>query len=135
MAQIAALNAKQIFDFDKFHIGQYFYLTAVPDPIKGGKTGVYAVDCTTYFPNSTIADVNATLNAFLDGVRAIGANVTTRLLAELSINDGLTHQDDDVGETVVLGSRLLPARVYRDRPEAIGKMYDELLVGDGTGNS
>ncbi|KAJ7208796.1 FAD-binding domain-containing protein [Mycena rebaudengoi] len=37
--------------------------------------------------------------------------------------------DDSVGENVVLGSRLIPEATYRDSPESVGRVYQELLDG------
>ncbi|KAJ7158101.1 FAD-binding domain-containing protein [Mycena filopes] len=46
------------------------------------------------------------------------------------INDILFEDDDNVGFNLAMGSRLIPATTYRDAPELVGKVYQELLDSD-----
>jgi hypothetical protein len=43
------------------------------------------------------------------------------------VNDLLFQADDAVGENFAAGSRLIPEATYRDKPEAVGRVYQELL--------
>lgn len=129
MARIADLHARTILDLEKLNAGQYFYVTAEPG------VNIYSMAVTTYWPHSTIADMNTTFNAFLDGSRALGANVSTSILAEMNVNDALIQTDEVVAMSAVLGSRLFPRSVYENTPESIGPMYEDLLAAGNATDS
>jgi hypothetical protein len=90
------------------------------------------MDLLSYYPNATISQVNPYLTKFWNAVRAVGATITTTQYRERVINDAFTTADDPSGFMVAIGSRLIPDSVYRKNISAIGTMYEELLVGDGT---
>ncbi|KAF8882095.1 hypothetical protein BD779DRAFT_1444980 [Infundibulicybe gibba] len=130
MGQVAAAHARHIFDWDPFHVGQYFFLVTsdflqVPVPAK------FVMAVQTYFPNTTTDVAEAALQPFFDEAKAAGAIVIVQT-NETNINDALTSADDSVGSNTVLGSRLVPATAYKNSPTMFGDVYTQLLDGGAT---
>jgi hypothetical protein len=118
MGDIATLHAKHIFHWDPFRVGQYFYvLTGISS---NATTATNMMLVATFFPNTPVDQAAAAMKPFLDGARAHGALVQEENIP-LSVNDALFNADDDSGLNLVIGSRLMPASTYRDRPEEIGQ--------------
>ncbi|KAF8159335.1 FAD-binding domain-containing protein [Crassisporium funariophilum] len=117
---IVTAHARRAFDWDAFGVGQYFYV--LPSPAGyGGLVSSYF----TKGVNTTQAA--AALLPLVDEIKAAGATIGVNVVRSVNINAALTSADDSVGATMVMGSRLIPASVYRDSPEAIGKAYKQLL--------
>ncbi|KAF8874755.1 hypothetical protein BD779DRAFT_1678615 [Infundibulicybe gibba] len=132
MGQVAAAHARHIFDWDPFHVGQYFYLSTtgllqVPVPA----LGKFVMSVQTYFPNTTTDVAEAALQPFFDEAKATGAIVVVQT-NETNINDALISADDSVGASAVLGSRLVPATAYKNSPATFGDVYTRLLDGGAT---
>ncbi|KAJ7265025.1 FAD-binding domain-containing protein [Mycena rebaudengoi] len=124
LSTLAGVHAKHIFDIDPVRGGQYFFLTQTSP----GGAGGFAI--LTYMPNTTVEHGTALLAPFLSAAKAIaGIAVVQETYVDGIVNDLLFQADDSVGENVVLGSRLIPEATYRDSPESVGRVYQELLDG------
>lgn len=124
MGDIATVHAKHIFDWDAFRAGQYFYVSST-----GTNTSGYLLRTTTYFRDVSTTQAISLMEPFLDDARRQGASVEGEHAAQAIINDLLFMEDDDVGLNGVLGSRIIPASVYRESPEAVGSTYTSILNG------
>ncbi|KAJ6518477.1 FAD-binding domain-containing protein [Mycena vulgaris] len=127
VAALATVHAQHIFDLEVVHGSQYTYF------IKASNTTLlYEIE--TYMPKTTTAQGTALIAPLLNaalalpGVSLVQANYTT-----LNINDALFQPDDSVANNVVVGSRFIPASAYRDSPETVGKVYEELLAAGTPG--
>ncbi|KAJ7290604.1 hypothetical protein C8J57DRAFT_1459088 [Mycena rebaudengoi] len=98
--------------------------------ILAGIHAQHIFDILTYMPNKTVEHGTALLAPFLSAAKAIaGIAVVQETYVDGIVNDLLFEADDSVGENVVLGSRLIPEATYRDSPESVGRVYQELLDG------
>jgi hypothetical protein len=121
IGQLATLHAQHIFDWDAPHAGQYFFVVATPAP---SFTWLMA----SFFPNSSLATANASMAPFLDAATAQGFNISTVASALTNANDALSPNSSDTGGAdIILGSRLVPADVYRHNVTAIGEAYQKLF--------
>ena len=123
-AQLATVHAKHIFDWDSVNAGQYFWIlkneTAIDAPS--------AFLLLTYMRNTTVEQSNSLLAPFLNESLAIpGVIPLTQQTQYALINDILFAADDGVGANTFLGSRLIPEAVYRNTPEKVGPVYQQLL--------
>jgi hypothetical protein len=126
VSTLTTLHAKHIFDMDPLHPGQYFYWTATPPNF------TWNID--TFFPNTTVAAVNATLAPFLGAVSALGFTFDIIINTSTINNLLITLLPDDVGGTEqILGSRLWSDDVYRQNATAIGAAYKALFDGGAVG--
>ncbi|KAG6908846.1 hypothetical protein DXG01_003012 [Tephrocybe rancida] len=127
MGRVIAAHAQHIFDWDSFHAGQYFYLTAETKiSINGTSTLGPKLELTTFFPNISAESAIAALQPFINQAQLLGASVTNTVITD-NINDVLTSSDDDAGSDFVMGSRLVDAAVYRSSPTLVGQTYVDLL--------
>ncbi len=79
------------------------------------------------FPRISSDDAAAAaLKPFLDEAEEFG-QIVEQQFNEVNINDGVTEVDDVAGSNGVVGSRLIPASMYRDHPDAFGHVYTQLL--------
>ena len=136
MAEVAAVHAKHIFDWDALYAGQYFYLSTsgLFDTVNfithGPGSNIPTMIIYTYFPNATIAQANAALQPFRnDLLQVTGVNSTENVILT-DINEILYAADDIVGSNMVMGSRLIPASSYRN-PSLVGQVYSQLLKQGG----
>ncbi|GJJ13765.1 hypothetical protein Clacol_008021 [Clathrus columnatus] len=116
--RLAELHARHIFEWDSFKVGQYFFSTSTPPAINW--------QIATVFPNATTEDANAAMKSFIGGAQSLGLtpNISVQLV---NVNDALGAITSDLGGvSVILGSRLIPADVYRNNPMGIGRTYTEL---------
>ncbi|KAK0242054.1 FAD-binding domain-containing protein [Armillaria nabsnona] len=114
IGSIIAMHAKHIFDWDDLHMGQYFYAYA------------YMLSLVSYFPRISSDESAAALKPFLDDAEEFG-QIVGQQFNEVNINDGVTAVDDGVGSNTVSGSRLIPARAYRDHPDTFDHVYTQLF--------
>ena len=119
----AQIHAKHIFDWDNYPAGQYFYLINLSDPATPG----YAMTLTTYFPNATAADAETAMKPLLDEAQAQGFVLVVNNVTEGVANDLLFQSDDGAGVNLIMGSRLIPERVYRENAEEVGRTYASIL--------
>ncbi len=114
IGSIIATHAKHIFDWDDLHVGQFFTADA------------HTLSLVSYFPRISSDDAAAALKPFLDEAEEFG-QIVEQQFNEVNINDGVTEVDDVAGSNGVVGSRLIPASMYRDHPDAFGHVYTQLL--------
>ncbi|KAK0457754.1 FAD-binding domain-containing protein [Desarmillaria tabescens] len=112
---IMASHAKHIFDWDDLHMSQYLYA------YKNATLGFMS-----YFPRISSDEAAAALKPFLDDAQEFG-QIILQQFDESNINDLVTVADDVVGSNLVLGSRLIPASMYRDDPDTVGHVYTQLF--------
>jgi hypothetical protein len=117
MGKVVEAHARHIFDWDALHAGQYFQVNA-------GAAGP-SMTIRTYFPNTTTSAASTVLHSFINDAEKAGAVVLSQA-SSLSINKALLFTDNVVATNTVLGSRLIPASIYR-RPRLVGQTYKELL--------
>ena len=117
MGKVVEAHARHIFDYDDLHAGQYF-------EAHSGAAGFF-MTIRTFFPNTTTPVASARLLPFINEAIAAGAVVQSQV-SFLSINKALSFTDNVVATNTVLGSRLIPASVYRN-PILVGQTYKELL--------
>ncbi|KAJ7717981.1 FAD-binding domain-containing protein [Mycena metata] len=122
MAALATLHAEHIFDLDATRSAQYFYLFR--DPTSAGST----MTLTSFLINQTVAQSEAILAPFLTAAQALpNITVVSSTYTFALINDLLFMADDSAGVNLVVGSRLIPAAAYKNSPEMVGKVYQQLL--------
>lgn len=121
IGQLATLHAQHIFDWDDLHVGQYFFVN--------GSASSFTWFLTSYFPNGSVSAANASMAPFLDAVTMTpGLNVVGVLTNLSNVNDALSPSSNDGGGTnSIMGSRLIPADVYRYNTSAIGEVYQALF--------
>jgi hypothetical protein len=123
-SSLATIHAQHIFDWDSVHAGQYFWL--IKNSTAADSFSAFALN--TYMPKTTASQSMALLAPFLNASLALpGVSLLEQQFADIDINDALYQADDSVGSNVVLGSRLIPAKTYRDSPATVGKVYKKLL--------
>ncbi|KAJ6557664.1 hypothetical protein B0H19DRAFT_1148313 [Mycena capillaripes] len=126
-AALAAVHAQHIFDLDAVRGGQYFWF------VKSGNITVLELE--TFTANTTLDEGTALLTPFLNEALAVpGVFAVSQKIVNMNVNDALRMNDDDVGQFLVLGSRLIPTDAYHD-PNAsatVEKVYMELLDGGAT---
>jgi hypothetical protein len=119
LGNVTTIHAKHIFDWDSLHAGQYFITSA---DAMGNLLSVL-----TIFPNVSTTVASNALQPFVHDLKALGANVTVNPVVSANINAGLSVTDNLAAGNVVFGSRLVPASIYRDSPDLVGKTYVQLL--------
>ncbi|KAJ7020168.1 FAD-binding domain-containing protein, partial [Mycena alexandri] len=124
MAALAALHAKHIFDLDATRSGQYFYLFR--DPASTAST----MTLYSFMINQTVVQSEAIFAPFLTAAQGLpNITIASSTYTSALINDLLFMADDSVGLNVALGSRLIPVTTYKNSPETVGKVYQQLLDG------
>ncbi|KAJ7118501.1 FAD-binding domain-containing protein [Mycena crocata] len=122
MSSLATLHAKHIFDFDATHSSQYFWV------LRESLTVAPRLMLFNYLINQTVEQGQATLAPFLTAALALpGVKLASSSYTYGVINDILSLEDDNAGTSLVMGSRLIPEKLYRDSPETVGKVYQQLL--------
>ncbi|KAJ7020167.1 FAD-binding domain-containing protein [Mycena alexandri] len=122
MAALATLHAKHIFDLDATRSGGYFYLHRDPT------TTASSMTLESFLINQTVAQSEAILAPFLTAAQALpNITIASSTYTSALINDLLFIADDNGGNNLVGGSRLIPAATYRNSPETVGKVYQQLL--------
>ncbi|KAJ7158092.1 FAD-binding domain-containing protein [Mycena filopes] len=126
MAALATLHAQHLAAFDATRSSQYFYL------IKSPASATSTMTLSNYMINQTVAQAQAILAPFIAAAQALpGITIAADSgYTYAVINDILFEDDDNVGFNLAMGSRLIPATTYRDTPELVGKVYQELLDSD-----
>ena len=123
-ADLMALHARHIFDWEDARGGQYYTMVnGNADASIGGNL----LSLLTYFPNSTADEAKALLKPFLDGARSLNCTVGEEETAEGLANDLLFAPDVSLGINDVLGSRLIPAKAFKTNPETIGQGMAKLI--------
>ncbi|KAF8154716.1 hypothetical protein B0H34DRAFT_676441 [Crassisporium funariophilum] len=118
MGDIAAIHARHIFDWDALGVGQYFYVISLGTS--------YTALVSSYFPRSTTTQATSAMRSFISDVRARGGLVISSVTST-NINEALAADDDTVGSSMFMGSRLVPASIYQSSPTTVGQVYTELL--------
>ncbi|KAJ7158098.1 FAD-binding domain-containing protein [Mycena filopes] len=126
MAALATLHAQHLAAFDATRSSQYFYL------IKSPASATSTMTLSNYMINQTVAQAQAILAPFIAAAQGLpGITIAADSgYTYAVINDILFEDDDNVGFNLAMGSRLIPATTYRDAPELVGKVYQELLDSD-----
>ena len=122
-ARLAALHAQHIFDWDALRAGQTFQVLATPP--------TYTWSLATTFPRASPAAARAAMAPFLAAARAAGLRLASLAVHVGNVNDQLTLPTDAGGAETVLGSRLVPADVYRTSPARVGAAYRAILDAGG----
>jgi len=123
IGQLATLHAQHSFDWDGLHAGHYFFIIATPP--------IFTVTIDFFFPNTSLAVVNASVAPFLNAASVLqGVSIGSIVSDLVNVNDALSPQSSDSGGLdLILGSRLIPAGVYRNNATAIGGAYQKLIDG------
>ncbi|KAH8115773.1 FAD-binding domain-containing protein [Phellopilus nigrolimitatus] len=121
--KVAELHAQHIFDWDDVRAGQYFYF------FSGASRGFpgSVLNLRTYFANYTEEQAVAAMKPLLDDARAMNLTVGPETTTTAIANDLVFVADDPIGFDAVLGSRLIPAKAYRNNASGIGDIYKFLL--------
>jgi hypothetical protein len=123
IGQLATLHAQHIFDWDALHASQYFYVEATSAP-----SFTWFIE--SYFPNTSLATANASIAPFLDAAAAQGFNISAVSSTLTIANDALSPNSSDAGgDDIIMGSRLVPADIYRHNVTAIGEAFQRLFDG------
>ncbi|KAF8527024.1 FAD-binding domain-containing protein [Hysterangium stoloniferum] len=117
-ADLARLHASHIFDWDNEKIGHYF--TFIKD-----SPSVFIWTMTSLWPNASEAAVNASLAPFLDEAVLLATNVSIDLSNKV-VNDQVGISDQ-AGLNTALGSRLIPAQMYRGDLSVVRDTYKQLF--------
>ncbi|KAJ7030517.1 FAD-binding domain-containing protein [Mycena alexandri] len=123
MGALAAVHAHHIFDLEPVRAGQYFYVFAATP-----NATALTLQLLTHIPNTTAAQAAVLLAPFRNAALALpGVSLVAEKYVVQNVNDALFTADDTAGDDKVIGSRLIPASVFRERPETVGKVYKQLL--------
>ena len=122
---LMTLHAQHIFDWEPLSAGQYYYLVSAS--LLGGVTTGNALALITYFPNATADQAIAALKPLLDAATKMNFTVFNETTATAPADEVLYTSDTTYGGNTILGSRLIPAQVYRSSPSTIGKTHRQLL--------
>ena len=122
-ADLMALHARHIFDWDAVRGGQYFSL------FSGSQNGMAgnALVLNTFFANKSEDEARALMKPLLDEARSMNFSVQMEETTEGLANDLLFVDDVFLGINDVLGSRLIPAEAYKTDPEGIGRGMAKLI--------
>ncbi|KAJ7124309.1 hypothetical protein C8R44DRAFT_875362 [Mycena epipterygia] len=119
---LASVHAQHIFDLDPLRAGHSFSVSR--NTTNAGST----VSLNANIPNTTTSQSMALLSPFINASLAIpGVSLISQEYIFGNINDALFEADDSAGGNGVLGSRLIPADIYRHFPATVGQVYKELL--------
>ncbi|KAJ6556385.1 FAD-binding domain-containing protein [Mycena capillaripes] len=123
MGALATVHAQHIFDLEPVRAGQYFYVFAATS-----NTTVLRLQLFTHIANTTAAQAAVLLAPFRDAALALpGVSLMAEEYVVQNVNDALFAADDGAGNNMVVGSRLIPASVLREKPGTVGKVYEQLL--------
>ena len=81
----------------------------------------------SYFVDATSADAEVAMKPLLDEAQAEGYFLVSANVTEGLANDVVFQPDSAAGSNSIIGSRLIPEKVYREEVEEIGKTYAALL--------
>ncbi|KXN85640.1 Putative glutamine amidotransferase-like protein C13C5.04 [Leucoagaricus sp. SymC.cos] len=118
---ITEAHAKHIFDLKSMHAGQYYSVTYI------GPNTTYAISISTVFPRATSEQVVAAMEPMLRDILNAGGILTLNTTNTATINELLAQNDDQVGDYLVIGSRLIPEASYQQSPKDIGDAYKGLI--------
>ncbi|KAJ7698375.1 FAD-binding domain-containing protein [Mycena rosella] len=123
MGALAAVHAHHIFDLEPVRAGQYFYVFAATP-----NTTALTLQLFTHIANTTAAQAAALLAPFRNAALALpDVSLVAEEYVVQNVNDVLFTADDAAGNDMVEGSRLIPASVFRETPDTVGKVYEQLL--------
>ncbi|KAJ7301702.1 FAD-binding domain-containing protein [Mycena albidolilacea] len=123
MGALAAVHAHHIFDLEPVRAGQYFYVFAATS-----NTTALTLQLFTHIPNTTATQAAVLLAPFRNAALALpDVSLVAEKYIVQNVNDALFTADDAAGNDMVVGSRLIPASVLRERPDTVGKVYEQLL--------
>ncbi|KAJ6560649.1 FAD-binding domain-containing protein [Mycena vulgaris] len=123
MGALAAVHAHHIFDLEPVRAGQYFYVFAARP-----NTTALTLQLFTHIANTTAAQAAVLLAPFRNAALALpDVSLVAEEYVVQNVNDALFTADDAAGNDMVVGSRLIPASVLRERPDTVGKVYEQLL--------
>jgi hypothetical protein len=123
MGALATVHAQHIFDLEPVRAGQYFYVFAATP-----NTTSLMLQLFTHIANTTAAQATALLAPFRNAALALpDVSLVAEEYVVKNVNDALFTADDAAGNSMVVGSRLIPASVLRERPDTVGKVYEQLL--------
>ena len=114
------LHARHIFDMDAAHAGQYFTIA----PVNLDTNVAFIV---TIFANFHRAEAMSALQGFTAEAEMQGFQLLSENAKVALANDIVYKEKDFLGGNVILGSRLIPADVYRSNAKGVGKTYTKLL--------
>jgi hypothetical protein len=126
-AEIAAIHARHIFDWDHLGVGHYFYLEIVALP------STYVWSFTTYWPKVSEAVVNASIAPLLNDISPLAVSINISIHQSLANDQVGILGVEQAGINIVLGSRLVPESVYQNNISSIGQTYKNLLDGGTLG--
>ncbi|KAF7312068.1 FAD-binding domain-containing protein [Mycena indigotica] len=131
-AELAALHASRIFDWDSVNAGQYFWLLKnAADAADPDAPSAFVV--LTYLPNTTVEQSEALLMPFFNASLSLpGVLLVEKQALYSDINNILFSSDDSIGTNVFMGSRLIPDSLYRHSPERVRTVYKHLLDDGAT---
>ncbi|KAJ7265055.1 hypothetical protein C8J57DRAFT_1230086 [Mycena rebaudengoi] len=112
LGTLTAVHAQHIFDLNPVRGGQYFYLQRLAP----NGTAIFLI--TTFLPNMSVEAGTALMQPFLAAARVI-PEVTVGAEAHANVVNDLPFQVERRGR----------ALRNRDKPEAVGRAYQELLEG------
>ena len=119
-AAAMTIHAQHIFDLDALRAGQYFYLY-------NAGNGTSLLQMKTFFANVSSDDAQAALAPFIKDVQTVGSTFVNQTVTTGVANDIVGSADDMAGYNILMASRLFPATLYEENPEAIGALYEALL--------
>jgi hypothetical protein len=123
MGALAAVHAQHIFDLESVRAGQYFYVFAATSNITAPTLQLF-----THIANTTAAQAAVLLAPFRNAALGLpDVSLVAEKYIVQNVNDALFTADDAAGNDMVVGSRLIPASVLRERPGTVGKVYEQLL--------
>jgi hypothetical protein len=119
VSDVMTAHAQHVFDWEP--AGHYYQLGTIPD--EGTIVGF-----STYFPNTSAGEAVAQMAEFFDEALALGLVVVSNTTTTALANELVHHADDQVGNFIILGSRLIPSAAYTNTPDALGQAQGELVA-------
>lgn len=122
LGRIASIHAKHSFDWDKYKAGHLMSFS-----MAGLAPGV-TMTIEVFFPSISVAEADKAIKPLMDELKkqVPDAFVNNGTIIQ-NINEALVMQDDPVSVNMVLGSRLIPLKVYEKNQNLIGDVYTKLL--------
>ena len=131
---LVRIYARHIFDLEKSRASQYLFMTnASLVPILGeGRTGV-VFTVFAFFKDLVGDQASALIKPLLDELAEAGQGrwqILPENVITAKVHEVVFESPDNGGTMAILGTRLIPERVYRNDVDEIGRTYEELL-GEG----
>ena len=128
---LARVHARHVFDWDQYRAGHYLFTSdSSLIPILGEEVAGSVFTLLSYFKDVDAEQVNALMKPFLDEVKEVGQGrwlVLVNDVTTATANELMVSSSDSGGTMTILGSRLIPGKVYQQDVENIGRVYEELL--------